>query len=105
VSVWQDLGAADELTAGAVRPQMKNGVRLVVGRSDTGFFALDGICPHAGAILGEGTLDGDLLLCPVHAFGFETTTGHCVDDPGCSVRAFETRVRDGRLEALLPSPS
>ena len=103
MDAWHDLGPADELTAGALRPQMKDGVRLVVGRSDAGFFALDGICPHAGAILGDGLLDGDLLICPLHAFAFETTTGRCVDDEGCGVRAFETRVQGGRLEVQLPS--
>lgn len=101
---WQDLGPADELASGALRPQMKAGVRLVVGRSESGHFVLDGICPHAGAPLGEGSLDGDLLFCPVHAFAFETATGRCVDDATCSVRAFETRIRDGRLEVRLPSP-
>jgi nitrite reductase (NADH) small subunit len=76
-------------------------VRLVVGRGDAGFFALDGICPHAGAVLADGMLDGDLLICPLHAFAFETASGRCVDDEGCSVRRYDVRQSEGALEVRL----
>ena len=76
-------------------------MRLVVGRSDAGFFALDGICPHAGAVLADGMLDGELLICPLHAFAFETASGRCVDDAGCSLRRYDIRVDDGAVEVRL----
>jgi len=76
-------------------------VRLVVGRGDAGFFALDGICPHAGAVLADGMLDGDLLICPLHAFTFETPSGRCVDDEGCSLRRYDVRQSDDALEVRL----
>jgi nitrite reductase (NADH) small subunit len=77
------------------------GVRLVVGRAASGWFALDGICPHAGAVLAEGLVDGDLLVCPLHAFAFEVETGRCVDDETCSVRRYPVRERDGAVEVAL----
>jgi nitrite reductase/ring-hydroxylating ferredoxin subunit len=46
-------------------------------------------------------LDGDLLICPLHAFTFETASGRCVDDEGCSLRRYDVRKSDGALEVRL----
>jgi nitrite reductase/ring-hydroxylating ferredoxin subunit len=44
------------------------------------FFALDGVCPHAGGPLGEGTLDGTTVTCPWHGWQFDVTSGkHCLN--------------------------
>ena len=37
--------------------------------------AVDNTCPHAGASLFSGKLDGKVLQCPVHAMRFDVTTG------------------------------
>ena len=47
---------------------------------DGQFFALDGICPHAGGPLGEGELCGPIVTCPWHGWQFDVTTGqHCLN--------------------------
>ena len=89
---------------GSLRAVRKRGVPLVVGRGEEGFFALDGICPHAGAVLADGLLDGGLLVCPLHAFAFETATGRCVDDEGCSVRRYEVCEQDDAVLVRLGPP-
>ena len=44
------------------------------------FFALDGVCPHAGGPLGEGVLDGTTVTCPWHGWQFDVTSGkHCLN--------------------------
>lgn len=92
------MAPADELPPGSVRPAQVAGVRLAVGRTRQGFFAVDGLCPHAGAILGEGLVEGGLLICPQHAYAFEVATGHCDDDPTCSVRSYPVRVEGGTMQ-------
>jgi nitrite reductase (NADH) small subunit len=39
------------------------------------FYALDGVCPHAGGPLGEGTLRGSIVTCPWHGWQFDVTNG------------------------------
>ena len=47
---------------------------------DGKFYALDGICPHAGGPLGEGELRGTVVTCPWHGWQFDVTTGqHCLN--------------------------
>ena len=44
------------------------------------FHALDGVCPHAGGPLGEGTLTGSVVTCPWHGWQFDVTSGtHCLN--------------------------
>ncbi len=95
---WRDVGRAADFPADRARPIQVDGRRLAVGRSGAGWFALDGLCPHAGAVLAEGEVDGGLLICPLHAFAFDVETGHCDDDPSCSVRAYPTRVAKGAVQ-------
>lgn len=44
-------------------------------------YALDGVCPHAGGPLGEGTLQGAMVVCPWHGFEFDCRTGENDMDP------------------------
>jgi nitrite reductase/ring-hydroxylating ferredoxin subunit len=44
------------------------------------FASLDA-CPHRGASLSEGDLDGSVVMCPFHAWEFDVRTGECVSLP------------------------
>ncbi len=37
--------------------------------------AIEDACNHAGASLAEGWLEGDCVVCPMHAYVFELRTG------------------------------
>src|SRR5260221_2314936 len=39
------------------------------------FYALDGVCPHAGGPLGDGTLSGTTVTCPWHGLQFDVNSG------------------------------
>ena len=40
---------------------------------DGTFYALDGVCPHQGGPLGQGTLEGCIVTCPWHGWQFDVT--------------------------------
>ena len=44
-----------------------------------------GRCPHQGALLGEGELEGDTLVCRNHRWRFHTITGKRQGGPECLV--------------------
>jgi nitrite reductase/ring-hydroxylating ferredoxin subunit len=101
VSEWRDVAPEESFAPGSVRPARVAGVRLAVGRAADGFFAVDGLCPHAGALLGDGLVDGRLLVCPLHAYGFDVRTGLCAEDPSLALRPREVRVANGVLQVRL----
>ncbi len=82
---WYWVVATDELPRGAVRAVEVQGRALVAWRGHDGVpHVMDARCPHMGAHLGEGKVDGDGLRCFFHAWKFDGA-GACVDVP-CQVR-------------------
>lgn len=50
--------------------------------------ALEGICPHAGGPLGQGALHDGIVVCPWHAWEFDSRSGQCTHADGYSVTKF-----------------
>ncbi len=87
---WHTLSPASRIRVGQVLAFTIAGRLLAVGRAESGYFAVDGICPHAGASLGEGELEHDCVICPVHGYAYDVRSGEGRDDGG--------RVRVHRVE-------
>lgn len=62
-------------------PEQVGGV--LVCRLDGVLCAVQAACPHRGAPLAEGTLDGAILTCPWHGASFDVRTGRRVRGPEC----------------------
>jgi nitrite reductase/ring-hydroxylating ferredoxin subunit len=69
---------------------------LVVCAVEGAYFAFDARCPHKGAPLGDGSLLGNLLVCPLHHFKFELRTGRCVMPRHLRLRGFPV-TREGSV--------
>lgn len=103
---WHDLGSADELRAEMASAPLR---QVVVGRTrialsmvDGEFAAVSGACNHVGGPLGEGSLDGDYIVCPWHHWKFHRATGE--GEPGYEedrVPRYELEILDGRLRVNL----
>ena len=39
------------------------------------FYAIDNTCPHRGGGLGEGAVEGENVICPLHGWEFNIKTG------------------------------
>jgi nitrite reductase/ring-hydroxylating ferredoxin subunit len=98
---WHALSPASRIRVGQVLPFTIAGRLLAVGRTERGYFAIDGICPHAGASLGEGEIDHDCVICPVHGFAYDTRSGEGKDDGG-RVRVFRVELDGDVLRIELP---
>ena len=62
--------------------------------ADGQFRAIGGICPHLGAPLGFGNMNGDNVACPWHAWEFSTLTGQLDFNPEIHVPVYAVRVED-----------
>jgi len=96
------IASIDEIPAGEGR-EFTLGDRIVaVFNVDGEFYAIDGICPHAGGPLADGGLHGCIVTCPWHGWQFDVSTGqHCLNDRIQQAR-FDCHVRDGALFVDLP---
>ncbi len=69
------------------------------------FFAINDLCPHMGASLSAGHLEGESVSCPWHAWRFCVRDGTWLDNRKLSVDTYEVKI-DGEnlLVATEPNP-
>ena len=68
------------------------------------FFALDNQCPHAGASLAHGEIEGDTVSCRIHYWRFSIRDGKYLDNgpPGKDARTIPVRVVGNQVQVKLP---
>jgi nitrite reductase/ring-hydroxylating ferredoxin subunit len=58
-------------------------------------FAISNICTHAEGLLSEGTIEGEIVECPLHGATFDLRTGEALTPPAVEpVRTFPV-IRQG----------
>jgi nitrite reductase/ring-hydroxylating ferredoxin subunit len=63
------------------------------------FYATDNECTHAYAMLTDGTIDGDVIECPLHGGAFEIKTGKGLGAPiFCDLKCYPARVAGENIE-------
>jgi len=66
---------ASDLADGAMRKVSLRGHDLVVTNVGGRFYAADDRCPHLGASLSRGRLEGTTVVCPSHHSRFDLSDG------------------------------
>jgi cytochrome P450/nitrite reductase/ring-hydroxylating ferredoxin subunit len=59
-----------------------DGVDVALVRTGAGWRAFQGRCPHQGALLGEGEIEGEQLVCRNHRWRFSLESGERDGGPG-----------------------
>jgi NAD(P)H-dependent nitrite reductase small subunit len=67
------------------------------------FFAIDNTCPHRGGPLGDGDLEGTVVMCPWHAWRWDVTSGANVNNPAVRIACFPVTVDNGEVFVELPA--
>lgn len=89
---------ADELSDQEVKLVEADGTKIALCRRGENLFALSNFCPHLTGNLGEGKVEGDVLVCPEHGWRFKLASGRCVTMPGQSAHTFPVRIEEGWIE-------
>lgn len=71
------------------------GVDLVLIRRGEDISALYGRCAHRGALLADGHVDGNTVVCDVHGWRYDVDTGVSPVNPAVALATFSVQVRDG----------
>ena len=84
------------------REYVAGGRIVALFHTESGVWAMDGICPHAGGPIAQGALTGCLVTCPWHGWQFDVTTGrHCLNAQ-LQHPSFPVEVVDGEVFVELP---
>ena len=59
--------------------------------------AVDGLCPHAGGPLAEGSIDEGVVTCPWHGWTFDACTGCSLEPPAHDLARYPALVEGGNV--------
>ncbi len=91
IATWDDL--ADRQPAGAAVA----GVELVIVRFDDNHSVLHGRCQHRGALMADGHVSGDDLLCGLHGWDYQYRTGISSYNNSERLHRFSSWLEDGQV--------
>jgi len=78
-----------------------NGKSLAVFNVGGTFHVIDNDCTHRGGPLGEGELDGEVVMCPWHNWTFNVATGRGVSNPAACVKSYPVTVDGADIKVEL----
>ena len=87
----------DEIKDRAPTHTLVAGVDLVIVRFDDAVTVLYGRCAHRGALMADGYVDGDNLICGVHGWDYRLDTGISEYNNNETLTKFNAWVEDGQV--------
>jgi nitrite reductase/ring-hydroxylating ferredoxin subunit len=76
-----EVAKTDEIPVGKTKHVEANGKEIMIANVDGKYFALSDRCGHSGALLSMGSIDKNLVTCPLHGAQFDLSTGKKIREP------------------------
>jgi nitrite reductase (NADH) small subunit len=90
-----NLGPVALLPVGEGRMFTAGDLAIAVFRTRDGqVHATEPWCPHRGGPLADGLVAADRVLCPLHGYAFELTTGRAIRHECGAIQIYPIRVTD-----------
>jgi glutamate synthase domain-containing protein 2/nitrite reductase/ring-hydroxylating ferredoxin subunit len=74
-----------------------DGIDLVLVRRGSEVHVFEGRCPHRGALLADGRVEGANLICGVHGWDYRLDSGVSAYNPAERIYKFSCHVLDGQV--------
>jgi nitrite reductase/ring-hydroxylating ferredoxin subunit len=75
--------------------------QIVIFQTAQKYYALENRCPHAGALLHEGTIEGQILTCIWHGWKFDLESGQSLTEYWASVKTYSLNVKENSIYLLV----
>ncbi len=96
------VAAVSDLPAGTAKEVMADDQVVALFNVAGTIHAIDGVCPHAGGPLGEGTLLGTTITCPWHGWQFNVVSGENCLNPRMIQKCFPVKVEGNDVLVEMP---
>lgn len=96
------VGKAGDIPDGGSTVVEVNGKDVAVFHVGGRYYAIDDMCPHAGASLAGGYLDGEIVTCPWHYWRFRLTDGAWADNPRVKTACYPVAVVGDEIVLQVP---
>ena len=86
------VATLDQLPEGGACEVEHDGRIIALFRVGGVVSAIDGLCPHQGGPLADGPIEGNLVYCPWHHWGFDIRTGQSMVNPTWKQAVYPVKV-------------
>jgi 3-phenylpropionate/trans-cinnamate dioxygenase ferredoxin subunit len=98
VSEYLRVARVADVAPGSVKRVQVAGHAVALANLDGEFYAFDDTCSHEEASLSEGTLMGEVVVCPKHGARFNVKTGRVLALPAVRpVAVYPVRVEGDEI--------
>src|SRR5215813_1319309 len=92
-----------ELAEGKMKQVSAGGTDILLAHVKSKYHAVGAYCPHYGASLVEGVLNGERVVCPLHHSCFNVTTGDLQEPPALdSLPCYEVKLQNDQVIVRVP---
>jgi nitrite reductase (NADH) small subunit len=105
MSEFHTVAKVGSIPPGAGRAFSVQGRMVAVFHQHGTYFAINDFCPHMGASLAEGYVEGECVTCPWHAWRFGLKDGLWLDNPRAKLRTetYVVRVVGDEIQVQVPA--
>lgn len=97
------VATVHEIPPGKAKQVKVGGRAVALFNVEGNFYAIDDTCPHRGAPLWEGEVEGHEVTCPWHGARFDVTTGaHLCPPAARGVPAYKVQVVGEEVQVDVP---
>ena len=96
-----DVLTVGDLPPGSCRTVDAGSRQIAIANLEGEIHALDNTCPHAGGPLGEGTIEGQDLICPWHGWRFDLTSGACRFNASLTQKRYPVEIQGESIRVLI----
>lgn len=91
------LNGAERIAPGTARAYSVGRREIALFNVDGELYALENSCPHQGAPIADGWMEGPIVVCPWHAWCFDVRTGKMTLGEFAMIDRYEVRRENGRV--------
>ena len=97
------LASVDEISEGQGREFRVGDQFIAIFRIQGQFYAMEDMCPHAGAPLNDGPVKDGTVTCLWHGWRFDIRNGTCLNVPrGPAVETYPITIQGQDVYVTLP---
>lgn len=96
---WVAVALRSDLGAGRMLAVTFGSYQIALYEVEGEIYATDNVCTHASGFLADGSLEGEIVECPLHGGRFSVKTGKGMGPPiPCDLRTYPVRVVEGEIQ-------
>ena len=99
------VAETEEILPGKMKKIMLEDKAVLIANVNGNYYAIAGRCTHRGGDLSKGSLDGNIVTCPLHGSKFDVTTGKAISGPKIALLRFKTDdepIYEVKIETTIP---